>query len=127
MEIVSTTGDSRISIVPRSFEQIICVVYRNISTDQVFVTDNFAPTLVDDNIIAFDFLETEKQDINLTEGEFASFEIYGAETDLQKGILLYRGRIFCTDQDIIQEKDQTYDVNQGEYKENESDNEFIIY
>ncbi len=127
MEIVSTTGDSRITIVPRSFEPLICVIYRNVSTDEEIVTDNFAPSHILNNTITYPFLQTEKEDLNLKEGEFVSFEVYGAETDQDQGLLLYRGRIFCTDQDIRQSRDQTYDINQGEYKENESDNEFIIY
>ena len=127
MEIVKPTGDSTIKVVPRQELQYIVVIYRNISTDTYIVTSNFEGTY-DDNKLEFDFTNDQKEKLKVQEGQFASFEVMGSATEEDpNAALLYRGRLFFTDQDIVQQTDDPYDINKDVYKEHKSDNEFIIY
>ena len=43
------------------------------------------------------------------------------QTDINK-VLVYRGRIFCTDQEV-----KDYSINTGIYTQHESTNEYIVY
>ncbi len=43
------------------------------------------------------------------------------QTDINK-VLVYRGRIFCTDQEV-----KDYSINNGVYTQHESTNEYIVY
>jgi hypothetical protein len=126
MEIVKPTGDSTVKIIPRESKNLIAVIYSNVSTDEVLVSDNKTPVNTD-NSMSFDFTESEKTTLNVKEGQFINFEIVGAASIETETFQLYRGRMFVTDQLIDQIEDKVYDINKGVYKENQSDNEFIIY
>lgn len=55
--------------------------------------------------------------VDLVEGNFYSLALYDGD-----GNIVYRDRIFCTNQTI-----EDYTINKNEYTENTTDNEFIIY
>lgn len=58
---------------------------------------------------------------SLVEGRYYDFKIEIS------GDIVYRDKIFCTDQDINQTNDDYYSVNEGQYiTENNYDNDYII-
>ena len=61
--------------------------------------------------------------LNLVEGRFYDLKISNTS-----GTVIFRDKIFCTDQTIDQETNNYYDMNQGLYIENTSgNNDYIIY
>ena len=127
MEIVTTSGDSTITIIPRNDDAYISVHYRNVSTDKTLITNNTAGVYTDNSLV-FVFLDADKTTLKIKEGQFVHFEIYGSSTEEDPANnLLYRGRMFIADQSISQTSGQVYDLNQGDYTEQQSDNEYIIY
>ena len=65
--------------------------------------------------------------LKLQEGQFVQMNVYGTnDSDQFADNLMYRGRLFTTEQSIDQVKNQTYSVNKDTYKENESQNDYII-
>jgi hypothetical protein len=61
--------------------------------------------------------------LNLEEGRFYDLKISNTS-----GTVIFRDKIFCTDQTIDQETNNYYDMNQGLYIENTSgNNDYIIY
>ena len=56
----------------------------------------------------------------LKEGTFYNLTV---EDPLLTDPIIYKDRIFCTDQDI---EDPGYSINEGQYKEHVSDNEYIV-
>jgi hypothetical protein len=127
MEIVSVTGDSNIKVVPRKSKAYITIIYTNVQTDASINTGNISPVFLK-NHLEFTFSDTNKTDLKIKESQFVHFEIYGADTLEGNAVdLMYRGRIFITDQTINQIVDDVYNINEGDYTEQQSDNEFIIY
>lgn len=58
---------------------------------------------------------------SLVEGRYYDFKI------LVSGEVIYKDKIFCTDQDIDQDTNDYYSVNEGEYTTEDSfDNDYII-
>lgn len=123
MEIISTAGNSTIKVIPREQFTSGYVQYRNVSTNS-FLKENSTFTFLE-NHVSFIMLETTKQALKVTEGQFVHFEVY---KDDSTDLLMYRGRIFFTDQTINQTTDNTYSVNKDVYKEAQvGDNDYIIY
>ena len=61
--------------------------------------------------------------LDLLEGRFYDLKISNTS-----GTVIFRDKIFCTDQTIDQETNNYYDMNQGLYIENTSgNNDYIIY
>lgn len=56
----------------------------------------------------------------LKEGTFYNLTV---EDSKLSDPIIYKDRIFCTDQDI---EDPGYSINEGQYKEHVSDNEYIV-
>lgn len=126
MEITSTTGDSTIKVIPRQQVETGFVTYKNISTnkDQEAIVD----LTYLENHVSFVLEDETKQSLKVTEGIFVHFELYGGTTFADKSNLLYRGRIFFTDQTINQNIGDTYSVNKNVYEEAQvGNNDYIIY
>ncbi len=126
MEIISTTGSSTIEVIPRLEKAYVSVIYTNVSTDEIVRTTNQSATYTD-NALQLTVTATDKTNLKIKEGQFVNIQIYGADSlvaDPDK--LLYRGRMFCTDQTINQIDDDTYSINDNTYTETESQNDYII-
>ena len=66
MEIVTTSGDSTITIIPRNDDAYISVHYRNVSTDKTLITNNTAGVYTDNSLV-FVFLDADKTTLKITE------------------------------------------------------------
>jgi hypothetical protein len=66
---------------------------------------------------------------SLVEGDFYRLEILNTSSGstIPQNTIIYKDRVFCTDQDINQNENEYYSVNKDRYiSEESSDNEFII-
>ena len=126
MEIISTTGASTIEVIPRLEKAYVSVIYTNVSTDKIVRTLN-RDAVYTDNALSFIVTAQDKIDIDVKEGTFVNIEIYGADSLVANpDKLMYRGRMFVTDQTINQVADDTYSINENTYTETESQNDYII-
>lgn len=126
MEILSTTGDSTIKVIPRKEVDNGFVVYKNISTNND--RTSFVDLTYLENHVSFVLDEDTKIALKVKEGQFVHFELFEGETFASDSTLLYRGRIFFTDQTINQNAGDTYSINKDVYEEAQTDsNDYIIY
>jgi hypothetical protein len=66
---------------------------------------------------------------SLVEGDFYRLEILNTSSGstIPQNTIIYKDRVFCTDQDINQNENEYYSVNKNRYiSEQSTDNEFII-
>lgn len=125
MNVISPSGDSAIEVIPRKQYTYVSVAFTNVSTNKS-QTIAVSPTY-SDNSVTFTMTGAVKTTIKLKKGEFVNINVYGTDTNGQTpDKLMYRGRLFTTDQSINQITNQTYSVNKDTYTENQSDNDYII-
>tara|TARA_R110002167_G_scaffold38775_1_gene120394 strand:- start:227 stop:730 length:504 start_codon:yes stop_codon:yes gene_type:complete len=92
-----------------------------------FVADFNLTPIFTDNSMSFILESSVKTLLKIQEGQFIQMNVYGTGNSSQfADNLMYRGRLFTTVQSIDQVKNQTYSVNKDAYKENESQNDYII-
>lgn len=99
--------------------QIFRFIPRSSSFDTVEITDDQTNETV--SITSYTYTQGEYYDqieakFNLVENHFYNLLIKDGD------IVIYRDRIFCTDQDLV-----TFSVNNGQYVSNSTTNEFIVY
>lgn len=127
MEILSTTGDSTIKVIPRKEVSNAFVLYKNVSTNRDRSVFDLDLTYLE-NHVSFVLEEDTKTVLKVKEGQFVHFELYEGTTLAETNNLLYRGRIFFTDQTINQNAGDTYSVNKDVYEEAQvGNNDYIIY
>lgn len=125
MNVISPTGDSAVEVIPRKQYTYVSVAFTNVSTNKS-QTIAVSPTY-SDNSVTFTMTGAVKTTIKLKNGEFVNINVYGTNANGQTpDKLMYRGRMFATDQSINQITNQTYSVNENTYTENQSDNDYII-
>ena len=115
MKIIGTSGSKALSIIPRSFYSgSVALKLTSESTGTSVTVTAFAST-------SGNYMTFAAQFGTLTEGDFYSLEVS------VQGVLVYRDRVFCTDQTINQANNDYYSVNDGEYTtENSFDIDYII-
>lgn len=116
MKILTTsTGEQTIRIIPRSYPDNITLILRDDSTNEVDTYSDIVPTTDNGYLVI-------SNEYNLLEGRFYDLTIKN-----QSNQIIYKDKIFCTDQTIDQETNNYYSVNEGVYTtENSYDNEYII-
>jgi len=117
--------DAEICIRDESTNEVICVL----TTGQFWNTNTFQWQLAnydwedEAGIVITNDLMYITMNLNLIEGRFYDIKISNTS-----GTVIFRDKIFCTDQTIDQETNNYYDMNQGLYIENTSgNNDYIIY
>ncbi len=123
MQVITPTDDSIMYFVPRAEYSSVTFTYTNVST-QMSVINTGSPTYTD-NRMSYTITGAEKNSLKLEQGQFVDVNIVALDNGEYK--LLYRGRLFCTDQTIDQVNNDTYSVNKDVYTEHESTNDYIIY
>jgi hypothetical protein len=111
--LTTSTDPQTILMIPRSYGLNGTLILRDDSTN----TET-------SNVVTLgktgEYMSLEHS-FSLTEGRYYDFRIEIS------GEIVYRDKIFCTDQDIDQETNDYYSVNEGEYtSENSFDNDYII-
>ena len=123
MQVVTPTLDQFLYFVPRAQYASVITTYTNVST-QKSINDTQSPVYTD-NRMRTTLTAVQKTALNLEKGQFVDINIVALDNAEYK--LVYRGRLFCTDQTIDQVNNDTYSVNKDVYTEHESTNDYIIY
>ena len=115
MKLITTSGNKTFKIIPREFTVgTLNLKLTSESTNKSIIVD--VTSEIDGNYISFDAVFG-----SLTENDFYILEVSYLNN------IIYKDRVFCTDQAINQNSDDYYSVNKNQYiSEESSDNEFII-
>ena len=111
--LLPTTNSQTIKIIPRIYSTSVTIKLRDDSTNsEVEIT----PTA----IVNKNYLELSSV-FTLIEGRFYDLKVYKGTS------IIYRDKIFCTDQSTNQSNNEYYSVNKDEYVQEQSgNNDFII-
>lgn len=114
---LSTSATSQtLKIIPRSYASTINMILRDDSTN-TSTTYSSISTTTDKNYLVI----AQALSPVLVEGRFYDMTIKEGTT------IIYKDKIFCTDQTVNQENNDYYSVNSGEYTTEDSyDNDYII-
>lgn len=115
MKLITTSGNKTFKIIPREFTVgTLNLKLTSESTNKSILVNTTSE--IDGNYISFDAVFG-----TLTESDFYILEVSYLNN------IIYKDRVFCTDQAINQNSDDYYSVNKNQYiSEESSDNEFII-
>lgn len=136
--LTTTTAEQTFEIIPREYVTDAQICIRDESTNEeicVFTTGSFWNT----NTLQWQLANYDWEDeagivitndlmyitlnLNLVEGRFYDIKISNVS-----GTVIFRDKIFCTDQTIDQATNNYYDMNLGQYTINTSgNNDYIIY
>ena len=115
MKLINTSGNKTFKIIPREFTVGTLNLKLTSESTNKSITVN-STSVIDGNYISFDAVFG-----TLTESDFYILEVSYLNN------IIYKDKIFCTDQAINQSNDEYYSVNKNQYiSEESSDNEFII-
>lgn len=137
MKILTTsTGEQTIRIIPRSYPDDVTLILRDDSTNEIvtYTLDSMEWENTDEVWNAVDlnwndaggYFEEDgylviNNQYNLVEGRFYDLTIK------EGSVVIYKDKIFCTDQTIDQETNNYYSINENVYTtENSYDNDYII-
>jgi hypothetical protein len=114
---LSTSASSQtMKIIPRSYASTINMILRDDSTN-TSTTYSSISTSTDKNYLVI----AQALSPVLVEGRFYDMTIKEGTA------IIYKDKIFCTDQTVNQENNDYYSVNSGEYTTEDSyDNDYII-
>ena len=117
MKIIGTSGSKTFKIIPREYVTgQVNIKLRDDSSNEVTTISASASTVR--NYMTFD------ADFGtLKEGRFYNMDVllFGTST------VIYKDKVFCTNQTINQSNNDYYSVNDGEYVQEDSfDNDYII-
>jgi len=116
--LLPITTTQTIQIIPRVYSTTVTLKLRDDSTNE---TVTILPTAIKSG----NYIELSNV-YELKEGRFYDLKIFngqGIVTDLD---IIYRDKIFCTEQTINQTANERYTINKDEYKEQSGNNDFII-
>lgn len=137
MKILTTSlTEQTIRIIPRSYPDDVTLILRDDSTNEIvtYTLDSMEWENTDEVWNAVDlnwndaggyyeedgYLVINNQ-YNLVEGRFYDLTIK------EGSVVIYKDKIFCTDQSIDQETNNYYSINENVYTtENSYDNDYII-
>jgi hypothetical protein len=113
MKVLTTsTSNQTLRIIPREYVSSVTLKLRDDSTNEVTTATVSATTDKDYMVISYSF--------SLVEGHFYDLTI------LSGNDVIYKDKIFCTDQTIDQDTNSYYSVNENEYISKAGNNDFII-
>ena len=115
MKLIGTNGNKTFKVIPREF--INGAITVNLTSESTGTIINKTPTASTvGNYMSFDGVFG-----TLTEGDFYTLDIKNGTA------VIYKDRVFCTDQAVNQTNNDYYSVNDGQYTtENSFDNDYII-
>tara|TARA_R110002012_G_scaffold297727_1_gene495795 strand:- start:656 stop:1003 length:348 start_codon:yes stop_codon:yes gene_type:complete len=113
IKLTTSTDAQTIKVIPRSYATSVSMVFRDDSTNTSVTYTSSATTTKNHLVIS--------QALALKEGRFYDLTIKQG-TDV-----IYKDKVFCTDQTVDQDTNNYYSVNDGEYTIDTSyDNDYII-
>ena len=124
----SPTGQP-LKVIPRLFNSVNNIVVRDNSTNESYTYTNINTSFSANNYISIinqgsGYVDSGSNTI-LKEGRFYDLSVFGSNSKL-----LYKDKIFVTNQTINQANNNYYDINSGEYTTDSqaamNDNDYII-
>ena len=124
----SASGQS-LKIIPREFASVLKVTMRDNSTNETFTYENInTDTSSFKNYLSFvnqdGYVDSEDNSI-LKEGRFYDLTVFRSGN-----VIIFKDKVFVTDQTINQGNNDYYNINSGEYttdsQEAMNDNDYII-
>ena len=113
IKLTTSTDAQTIKVIPRSYATSVSMVFRDDSTNTSVSYSTSATTDKNNLVIS--------ESLSLTEGRFYDLTIKEGTS------VIYKDKVFCTDQTVDQDTNNYYSVNQGEYTtETTYDNDYII-
>ena len=115
MKLITTSGNKTFKIIPREFIEGVVTV--NLTSESTGTLVSVTPTATTDkNYMSFDAVFGA-----LTENDFYILEVKNGSD------VIYKDKVFCTDQTINQTNNDYYSINKDEYVQEDSfDNDYII-
>lgn len=115
MKLITTSGNKTFKIIPREFIEGVVTV--NLTSESTGTLVSVTPTTTTDkNYMSFDAVFG-----TLTENDFYILEVKNGSD------VIYKDKVFCTDQTINQTNNDYYSINKDEYVQEDSfDNDYII-
>ena len=111
--LTTSTDPQTLLIIPRSYSESGTLVLRDDSTN----TETSAEVVLGKS---GEYMSLSHS-FSLVEGRYYDFRIEVS------GDIIYKDKIFCTDQDIDQNTNDYYTVNEGDYiTDNSYDNDYIV-
>lgn len=110
--LTTTTEAQTLKIIPRNYATNVSMILRD-DTTNTDVTYSIT-TSTERNYLVI------TQELNLKEGRYYDLTIKEG-TDI-----IYKDKIFCTDQTIDQETNNYYSINKDQYVTQSSDNDYIV-
>ena len=124
----SPTGQT-LKVIPRLFNSVNNIVVRDNSTNKSYTYTNINTSFSVNNYMSIinqgsGYVDSSSNTI-LKEGRFYDLSVFGSNSKL-----LYKDKIFVTNQTINQANNNYYDINSGEYTTDSqaamNDNDYII-
>ena len=124
----SPTGQP-LKVIPRLFNSVNNIVVRDNSTNESYTYTNINTSFSVNNYMSIinqgsGYVDSSSNTI-LKEGRFYDLSVFGSSSTL-----LYKDKIFVTNQTINQANNNYYDINSGEYTTDSqaamNDNDYII-
>ena len=124
----SPTGQP-LKVIPRLFNSVNNIVVRDNSTNKSYTYTNINTSFSVNNYMSIinqgsGYVDSSSNTI-LKEGRFYDLSVFGSSSKL-----LYKDKIFVTNQTINQANNNYYDINSGEYTTDSqaamNDNDYII-
>lgn len=131
MKVLRTgiAGTQKIKIIPRVYTTTLTIKLRDNSTNEVtefVLVPSFPPADPPAVQKVGNYLEIIAL-FTLVENRFYDLTIYNGIQNLTDLDIIYKDKIFCTDQFINQNTNNQYSINNGEYiSEEAGNNDYII-
>ena len=116
--LLPTSNSQTIKIIPRVYATSITLKLRDDST-------NTTASILATGTKVKNYLEVSTV-FDLKEGRFYDLKIYNGQGAVTELDIIYRDKIFCTNQSTNQTNNQYYSANKDKYKSKSGNNDFII-
>tara|TARA_R110000803_G_C11809029_1_gene300408 strand:- start:128 stop:478 length:351 start_codon:yes stop_codon:yes gene_type:complete len=115
MKLIQTNGNKTFKIIPRQFVVGVLTLNLRSESTNVIVSVN-ATSTIDGNYLSFPAVFG-----TLVENDFFTLEV------LNGSDVIYKDKVFCTDQTINQSNNDYYTINKNQFVSEDSfDNDYII-
>ena len=116
--LLHTTSSQTIKIIPRVYASSVTLRLRDDSSNTS--VDLLVSGTTSGNYLVLSTI------FDLKEGRFYDLKVYNGQGSVTEADIIYRDKIFCTDQSTNQSNNEHYSVNKDVYVEKSGNNDFII-
>jgi len=115
MQLIQTSGNKTFNIIPREF------TVGNLTVTLTSESTNTPISVVSTSLLSGNYLQFASVFGTLVEGQFYVLDVSNGSE------VIYKDKVFCTDQTINQTSNDYYSINKDQYvSEDSASNEYII-